>query len=170
MWCYFWFSISAGFWALWTLLPIETVACQLSATVLEKRTGAMVNSKLNMSQQCAQAARKANSILGHIKHNTASWLGEVAEPQGMLWSCNRGGSVWTSGEGSSPRGRSVTEIVSSEQWSRHQAVGVQKAFAECSQSCSLIFGWSCVDTTHDSMLDLMILLGPFQLGILCDSR
>jgi len=40
----------------------------------------LVGSKLNMSQQGAQAARNANCILGGIKHGTASLSREGAVP------------------------------------------------------------------------------------------
>ncbi|KAK4810941.1 hypothetical protein QYF61_013349 [Mycteria americana] len=35
---------------------------------------------LNMSQQCALAAKRANHILGYIKHSIANWLKEVIVP------------------------------------------------------------------------------------------
>lgn len=37
----------------------------------------LVSTELKMSQQCAQAARLDNHILGFTKHSTASWLRRV---------------------------------------------------------------------------------------------
>ena len=55
-------------------------ATQLESSLAERDLRVLVDTKLNMSQQCALAAKKANGILGYIRQRIASRLREVILP------------------------------------------------------------------------------------------
>ena len=59
----------------------------LESRPAERDLGVLVESRLNVSQQCALAAKRANPILGCVKPSITSWSKEVIIPlySALVW-------------------------------------------------------------------------------------
>ena len=84
-------------------------------------------------------------------------------PKGMAWNCKRGRSRWIVGEDSSWGGGKALEQAPQHSGHSRKLNEVQES-GQCSQTYGLILG--CPTCSQE--LDLLILMGPFQLRIFYD--
>ena len=66
-------------------LPYRLGEVWLESCLMERDLGVLMDSRLNMSQQCAQVAKKANGILAWIRNGVVSRTREVILPCTQHW-------------------------------------------------------------------------------------